>query len=317
MKTRRSVLSPGLLVPLGLVLLALCYFGYQWYADGQRVVDERRKLLDHIAIELDKEVPDASELSRLTARIQKLSDHDSAPDLMAAVARIELARGRPERAYAQFVPVASRPGALPVHKSLAAEILLRHHQAGVASRGDALLMLEQALLFGDQAHDASDEVADLMRAWLAAMRMSDKERVDVFASRIEAEHPESAAHRLVGLCRHFSLQTDRNDVELVRAEFDQSVAEIEAMLAMLILSGGDVPAAVTHTEGMLSKSPGIVEVRWAAAVVFHACVAGSVADSGDRAQWSIRRNAQLDWLIDHGAPDDARRPKWAAMRDSQ
>lgn len=312
MKTR--TISPALLVPIVLVLGAFGWFGYSYYAAGEAVSAERRKLLEHVEIELNKEVVDDSELSRLMSRIRGLEDHATAPDLLAAQARIELFRDRPERAVELFASVASEPGAAPADQGLAARILLRRHEAGLPNRGDAVLMLEQALAFADLAHAHSNDPEDLMRCWLAAMRLADKERIDEFAERIVAEHPESTAARFVRFWREFSLTSSLDDLELVRRDFEVPPAELDAMLALLMLTGNDLDGAVSLVESLLARFAGVVEVRVTAALVFHACVEGSPEGSPQRAQWAARRNAQLDWLLEQARPDDDRRPRWAATR---
>ncbi|MCA8948406.1 MAG: hypothetical protein KDE27_02820, partial [Planctomycetes bacterium] len=136
MKSRLS--SPALLVPVVLILAALAWFGYQYYAGVAARAADRARLLEHIAIELAKERPDSSELSRLVARIEEFPDHATAADLLGARARIELERGRPERAVELFLPVATSPAASAADRGLAAQMLLARHAGGLPSRADAV-----------------------------------------------------------------------------------------------------------------------------------------------------------------------------------
>lgn len=309
--------SPVLLVPIALVVLVAGWFGYKWYAGIQEQAAERQKLLADLDTELAKEPIDGSELTLLLTRIHRLPDHESANDLLAAQARIELARGRPEKAADLFLPVASRPGAAPAEQALGALILLRRHEAGAADRPAATLLLEQALAMAENAYAASADVADVMHAWLAAMRLSNKEQNEKFAARILAAHEDSAAARFVQLCRSWQPTTARDAIDRVRAEFSPPPAELDAMLAVSELAAGNVQAAIAAAEAVLAKAPGVVEVRDAVGKVFHVCVLGSAEGAPERVTWVVRRDAQIDWLLAQAAPEDPRRAAWIAMRSQR
>ncbi|MCA8954023.1 MAG: hypothetical protein KDE27_31225, partial [Planctomycetes bacterium] len=94
---------------------------------------------------------------------------------------------------------------------------------------------------------------------------------------------------------------------------DEPLPEFEVMhTTRLLLGEQDVEGAVARIESALARFGGVLDVRVAAALVFHACAEGSAQESAERAQWINRRNAQLDWLLAQAAPEDERRIAWAA-----
>lgn len=307
-------LPPTLLVPIVLVVAAGGWFGYQWYAADAAVAAERAKLLDHIAIELAKDNPDSSELSLLVARIKEFEDHTTAPDLLAALTRIELERENVQRAYDLFAPVLGGPVVSPDNAALGATVLLRRQAAGMPDRGSSVKLLEEAIPLARQAYDDTGAPVHLLRCMLAAMRLSDKERAAQFGDRLLAENGGSAAAEFVNLVRKFSDTTARVDLLSVQDRIAEPVGEIDAMLALLELHRTDVETAAKQIERALGLYPGIIEVRVVAAAIFAAGVAGNAEGSPERQRWRVRRDAQLDWLLEHAAPDDPRREGWGMAR---
>lgn len=309
--------SPALLAPLVLILLAGGWFGYRWFAEAQQAAADRAKLLGDVEIELGKATVDSSELSALVARIKKLPDHETANDLLAAEARIELARNRSDKAADLFLPIASRPGAAAADQALGARILLMRQEAGAPDRAAANVLLEQAHGMAAAAYATTTSVDDLLRAWLAAMRLSDKARTEEFANRITTEQAGSPAAAMVQLCRTWQPSTPKDDIERVAAGFDRPPVELDAMLAIAQMVVGDTKSAAASIEVALSRAPGVVEVRDAAAKVFHVFVIGNAEGSSERAQWAQRRDAQIEWLLAQAAVEDGRRPQWLTMRQQR
>ena len=297
-----------------LVLGVICWFGYQWYAGVQAVAAERAEVLQGLDAQLALDSPDDGALSQLMGRIRKLEDHGTAPDLLAAQARVELRRGRPERARDLFLPIASVPGAAAADQGLAARILLRCHAAGLPDRSAAHALLEDALAFALVAYADSDDPDDLLRAWLAARRLSDGDRGDELAGRILDECDGTPAAALVRAVQSFSTRMPRGQLDAVRAELTEPCAELDAMIAMVELEARNLEEARRVVEPLLVEAAGVVDARWATAVVFHAFALGSAAQSDDRVKWLRRRDVQLDWLMDHAVADDPRRSRWDQMR---
>lgn len=307
--------NPAVLVPLVLVVLAAGYFAFDWIQARSGVAAARTQLLQDIEVVTKKRPLDGDELSRLVAKLTKIDGHATERDTVAAMVRIELARGRVDRAAELFAPIANGPAATPAEHRLAATVMLRRHELGLTDRAAAVGVLEQVVAFAESAYADGQDAADLTTAWLAASRLGNAARADGFAAQLQANHAGSPGAKLARLVRDFRLEMPREEIDALRKEFDEPPAEIDAMLAMVVLQGGDVPGALALVEPALVRAPGVVEVRYAAAVVFHVCVLGSAAGSEPRAAWVVRREAQFDWLVAQAPAEDLRRGKWAAMRE--
>lgn len=306
---------PAVLAPIALLVLA--FAGWLWLQQraAAEARAERTRLLQLVQSATTRAEPDRDELSRLAADIAACPDHETAPDLLAAMARIELARGRPERAQALFGVVAASPAASPEQQGLGAAILIRLHETDVGDAAAATGMLREAEALAARAYDASRDPADLLRAWQAATRLRDEATADRHATALVAAAPDAPATRLVQLATTFEPKTTSPaEVAALRAEFAPIPPELEVLYVMLLLQAGDVRAAAAAAEELLLRAPGVFAVRVATAVVFHACGFGYPAGSVERAQWLRRRDPQLDWLLSHAPADDARRARWTELR---
>jgi hypothetical protein len=311
---RSRLLHPLVWAPILLLLLALGTMLWQWQSERAEVQKQRELLLAQVLSATTRAEPDTSELSRLTALLAKYPDRETAADLLAAGARIELARNRPERAQALFGNRAAGPTATPQERGLGAEILIQLHAAGQADVATATGMLRQAEAFAERAFDASDNSQDLLRAWQAASRLQDQAAVARHAARLAQAAPESPAAGLAQLAAQFEPTMPLADLEALRAQFVVPPPELEAMRVLVMAQAGDLRAAAGAAEALLLRAPGVLAVRWAVALVFHACVVAEPAGSGTRGQWFERRNHQLDWLLQHAPVDDGRRAQWDQMR---
>ncbi len=306
--------NPAVLVPIVLVVLAIGYFAYQWIQARSDLAASRAQLLQDIQVVTRKRPLDGDELSRLVAKLTKIEGYATERDTVAAMVRIELARGRIDRAAEMFAPIANLPGATPAEHRLAATVMLRRHELGLPDRASAVGVLEQVVTFAESAYADGQDAADLTTAWLAASRLGNAARADGFAAQLQANHAGSPGAKFAKLVHDFRLEMPREEIDAVRREFDEPPAEIDAMLAMVVLQGGDMPGALALVEPALVRAPGLVEVRYAAAVVFHVCVLSSATGSEPRAGWVVRRDAQFDWLVAQAPVDDLRREKWSTMR---
>ncbi|MBX3462435.1 MAG: hypothetical protein KF830_04650 [Planctomycetes bacterium] len=310
-RARARALAGGALALLALVAVVLV-----WRSLLQRseAAAARAELLRQVAAATERAEPEPGELSRLAALLAQEPERDEAADLLAAAARIELARQRPERAQALFGTRAATPGASPIEQGLGAEILLQLQQAGTGDATAAAGMLRQAEAFALRAHEASGDPLDLLRAWQAASRLGVKEAVDRHRDALQRLAADSPAARLAQLAATFDPSLPLRDLEALRAEFLRVPPELEAMRVLLVLQSGDVRGATAAAEAILLRAPGVLTVRWAAALVFHAAALAYPTDSAERAGWRQRRNHQLDWLLERAPADDGRRPQWDRMR---
>lgn len=299
--------------PLVLLLLAGGALLWQWQQQQVAAAEERQQLIDQVLAATGRAEPDSAELSQLVTRIGKYPDHETAPDLLAAAARIELARQRPERAQALFGARAAMPDATPAEQGLGAEILLRLHEADAGDSSTATGMLRQIQAMAEHAYDASGDANDLLRAWQAASRLPDQAALKRLAERLQATAPGSPAAQLAELAGRFEHTMPLATFDALRAGFVSPPPELEAMRVLLVLQSGDVRSATTAAEALLLRAPGVLAVRWTAALVFHARVLGEQPGSGERGQWLARRNPQLEWLLRRAPADDERRRTWDEM----
>jgi len=314
---RRSAWQqPLVLAPLGLAALAAVFFAFQWLERSSAASAERALLFADIEREAQKHPIDGDELSRLAVRLQKLPDASEAADVALATARVELARGRVDRAAELLAPLANRPGATPAEQRLAAAVWLRQHELGAADRSRAVALLQQAVAFAERAYADGQSSEDLLHAWLAALRLGETERAGQFAGQLIEAHHSTRGARLAQLVRDATLTTPRQDIERVRELFPVPPAEVDVLLVTVLLQAGELDAAVKLLEPLLLRAPGVVEVRRTAALTFHVCVLGNAAGPA-RQPWVQRRDAQLDWLAGHAAPEDSGRAGWAAMREER
>jgi len=308
---------PAVYVPLAVVLLAVVGLIVKAYAASAAADAERAQLIADIESEVQKQPVDGSELSRLVARLQKLPDHDTARDLLAAAARIELARDRAERAFGLFGALASQPGASPEEQRLGARILLRLHETGGGGDVSAAAgLLQQVMAFAEAAYADGRDPADLLRAWQAATRLWRADAASGFGKRILEEHADSPAARLVQLDRTFVERSSApgfaHEVEVVAAAFAVAPVEVDAMRVLVLLGGRDVERAVSTAKALLTRAPGVWASHYVAAVVYSACSLSQPEGSAERQQWVDLRNAQLDWVIERVPADQ--RERWVKMR---
>lgn len=310
-----SLLRPAVLVPVAFLLLLGAGYGVmQWLAAGEAAA-ARSKLLADVEASAQKRPPDLDELQRLLVWIEKLPDHATARDALAAKARILLVRDRAEAARALFGSIASQPGATAAEQGLGARILLRVHEGGVVEGAEAMGMLEQVMQMTEVSYRETRSPDDLLRAWQAAERAGQVDRARALAKALADDHADTAAAKFVQFALRFDPKVGAAAVAAAMADCVPAPVEGAAMLAFAQLQDGDVPAAVSTVEAALARAPGVGVVRWAAAVVFHACVLGSAAGSAERARWVERRDAQLVWVARQPGIDEARAKQCAQMRE--
>lgn len=315
---RRSPLAgPRLMAPLAVLVLGAGYYAFTAWRGAAARAAAASDVLAEVARELDKPEPDGNELSRLMAALKKLPDHDTAPELLAAAAGIELARDRAERAESLFAVVAARPGATPAQQRLGARILLRRHEGFAGDASQARGLLQQVATYAERAYGDGRDPADLLMAWQAQQRLGARSAAEAIAARLQAEHADSPAARLVALAASFDPAGSGQALDALAAEFDRPPVEIAAMQGLVVLQQGDVPRAVDLAEAALRRAPSVPVVRYAAALVFHACALASAMGSTDRDAWLARRDTQLDWLEERAAPDDPQRANWRALRQQR
>jgi len=301
---------------LALVLAVAGFYGFLWWQEDASRAARREQLVADVQAELQRESPDMDRLGDLMAGLMMLDDAETASDLLAARAEIQLLRGRAERAYRIYGSVADSPSATPAEQRLGARIQLARQDGYAGDAASAQAMLEQVVAFSRRAYDeGGGAAADAFRAWQACKRLWSHERAAAFAAELAATHPDSKEHRLVALTSSFDAVRDRVAVKDLALDFEgRAVAELAALEIATTLQSGAVPAALQLAERNLNRFAGVAGVRFALAIVLHACVLGKDAGSFDRASFAERRDEQLKWLEARAPADEALRAQWQQMR---
>ncbi|MBL8748752.1 MAG: hypothetical protein JNK78_06300 [Planctomycetes bacterium] len=310
----RSRRSTGLLVTVVLVFGALVAFGVQQWRASAAASAVRADLLSRIDAATRKAAVDGNELSQLVAQLHKLPDHETARDLLAAQARIELARGRPERAFEVFGNQALQPGATAAEQSLVARILLRMEAPGRADAVAEQSLLKQALSAAESAYATTQDPEDAFGAWLAASRLSDPDASARTLDVLRSRHESSPLAKFAALAAKFDPERDGAELADLAADVPPQLPEVDAMQLLVVLQRGDLESAAAAAEQALGRGAGVTAVRWAAALAFHASALSHAAGTPGRTAWLGRRDTQLDWMLSRSPEADPRRERWRALK---
>jgi hypothetical protein len=298
-------------IPVGLVLLAAAALVVRTCSNAGEQRAVRAQLLEDVRTAVAQESPDGSELSRLVTRIQAQPEAQSDRALVLALARIELCRGRYDRAWEHIMPFATGGGASPEELRFAAELQLHRHAAGVKdARGTETL--RQVVAAAEAAHASSHEPDDLLLAWQAAVRARDAAEAERLAASLQREHDGSAAAALTVLAKAFDPAQPAAPLDELAGRFRGPLPELDVMRALARVNG-DARGAATLLEPLLRRAPALVEVRAAAAATWHV-LAFQAADDAERSRLLAQRDAHLQWLLDNAPPDDARLAAWTRLR---
>lgn len=311
---RRRRLPPLVLVAFLAPVVLGGYYGVQWWRGLAAAAEQRAKVLTEVDVELAKETPDENALSRLMAALDKLPDAGVAADLRAANARVELARGRPERADAVFGAVAGSPTASPAEQRLGAEILLRRAEAESPEVAVRAGWLRQAAAMAQRGYDDGHGAGDLFMVWLARLRLGERAPGKEVGAALQSAHGDSREAKFVQLVNTFQPSVGLGPIEDVAERFPRPPAELDAMRVMVALEQRDLRGAIDLAEKLLARAPGVFAVRQAAATVFHALVLSSPAGDAARTGYVARRDAQLDWLSAQAPDDEPLRKAWSEWR---
>lgn len=313
----RSRRSTGILVTIVLVVGALVAFGVQQWRASAAASAARADLLSRIDAATRKAGIDGNELSQLVAQLHKLPDHETARDLLAAQSRIELARGRPERAFEVFGNHALQPGASAAEQSLVARVLLRMEAPGRADAVAEQSLLKQALSAAESAYATSQDAEDAFGAWLAASRLSDPDASARTLDGLRSRHESSSFAKFAVLAAKFDPESDGAELAALVPEVPPQLPEADAMQLLVVLQRGDLEGASAAADQALGRGAGVPAVRWAAALAFHASALSHAAGTPGRAAWLERRNAQLDWLLSRSPENDPRRERWRMLQSQR
>jgi hypothetical protein len=298
---------------VGVLLLACGGYAYKLWSDHAARADALQKLCDDVDTVLDAEPLDTDELSRLVTRLDAADTADRRVRLM--LARIELARGRYERAAQQLDRLLVGQTEGPELRAAAITWQLWHARGG--SAGDRADLGRRALRLAEDAYAATGAAEDLFRLYQASSRVGDdaaaQKHLDELASKFGETLPGRVAARLLdkeGLAQPLA------PVEQLIGEWHgEPPAELLLLRATLELQQNDIAKAAEHLSAVLASAPNLVEVRNMAAVAFHAMFLA--ADGAERDRYRRRRDEQLTWLDSNAPADDARRVQWLRMQQQR
>jgi len=303
------------MLPVAIVALVGGFYGFQSWQDGQYRAAQRRQLLVDVREALAAESADKDLLGDLMAGLVMLDGAATAPDLLAAQAEIELLRGRPDRAYRLFGAIAESPDASVGDRRLAARIQIARQDGYAGDAATSQSMLQQIATFSELAYADSGSAEDAFRAWQAWKRLWDHERAARLAGQLAERNADSKEQKLVALSSSFDPQRDAVAVEDLLIDFEDRIpAELAALRTTVLLGSNKVPGALKQAEQDLNRFAGVGGVRYALAIVLHACGLGSPEGSLDRASFLKRRDEQLDWLLKRAPESEKLRQQWQQLR---
>jgi hypothetical protein len=309
-----NVRSRPLLLLLLAVVVGAGLLGWRlWSGHAERVAAE-----DRLFAEVDEAVrlgdPRSAELSRLVARLQELGADGRRTAL--ALARIELLRGRCERAAEHLQPLMTVGGELPELRTAAAAWLCWCNTVGrEASERESLL--RQALRYAEAAVAAGGGTADRFVAWQAAVRLGDEEAGARHASALQQADAGSIEARTVAIVdASADLSQPLEPVTALLAEWPKPPLELRLVHVVLLLQHGALDRAVALADELLAEAPNLVEVRNWAATAHHAAAKGTVPGPAHDRHVALR-DEQIGWLDANASADDVRRPQWLAWRQER
>lgn len=307
---------PGtVLVPIALLALA----GGSWvYLQVRSARGERQRVADlllDVEREVTKEEPEGSELSSLVTRIRNAGDPERDPRLRRALARIEVARGRDDRAWAQLQPLALAMEPEPDDQALGARLLASMH-----GKTGNLQDLRQALELAESAHRARGDTATLFLAWQCAVRLGGEasETRQRLGDRLRELAPDGAEAALVTILARDEEQVPVEDCQALAGRFEEVPMELAMALATGHLQQGAVADALHELDRVLPRAPALMDLRHLAAT---ACWAfGRQSQGAAPAEVERRRSemaAHLRWLLANAPAGDPRRGHWRTMLESR
>lgn len=307
----------AVLVPAALLLLGGAAFAFVQFRAAAGAAEARARLLADVDAAAAKDPVDGDELQRLMTQLKKLEDGETSAEVLAARARIHLARDQAEAAWKVFGSVATAPSADARAQGLGARILLRVNAAGIADGALAVGQLEEVVRLAEASYRESHAPDDLLRAWLAAERAGEHERSAGFARQLAADHAEAPECAYVAFAAAFDPGKGVAAVDKAAQGLSPVPVEAQALRALAQLKANDLEGATRTAEQALAHGGGVGDVRWAAAVAFHFRVLASPEGSEERAGWAQRRDEQLAWIQHQPWVDEARKQQCRAMRDQR
>jgi hypothetical protein len=300
------------LLPLACILLALgvVAVGVLWWQRSAARREAIDQLLGEVATATAGTEPDGSALSALVARIQQQPEHGDDRSLQVAMARIEFARGRLDRAMELLRPWAAGVEPTADELLLAARVQLARFAVGSVGSELPDSVLRQAQDFAESAHAQGQGEAALLLAWLAAYRRGDSAEIARLGQALAA-HPDSPEAEFVRAASEFNVDGQLEPLDALRRRMPAPPLELDLMRVQIMLRVGALTEAMGEVERLLQAGAAMHLVRHVAAVAWHG---QAMAQEGAPREQSLRqRDAHLAWLQSHMPLDDSRRELWQQL----
>lgn len=306
--------------PLLLILaLALGLGGYfvfrVWQEAAQRKLDRAAVIRE--AGEL-LESGKSADASRLMPQLLAMGPEDA--ESRALAARLEISRGRPERAV-EVLREAIQPDSDPSILREAAQAWLLHAERVADAGGARRVLLVESLGFADRAAAASKSADDWFLLWQVARRLEDAESAARALASLESVDQGGVRARTAAMLAGMDLPDSAPPALSAVAELSaswggQAPLELRLLECGMRIAVNDGAIALRLADEAIAEAPNLFQARNLAATAHH-LVAMQTEEGPERDRHVSIRDAQIDWLDAHSALDDSRRSTWLSWRSSR
>jgi hypothetical protein len=305
MKANQVVVLLGSLVVLGVG-------AYLFQVSRQRAAVDAQmaQLVSDVEAAAAARPLDTTELSRLWKKVEAADATD--PRVALCFGKIELARGRWERAANALEPrIGIGSDDLPALRA-GAEAYMMWAARGGKDAGDRAVLARRALQLAESAFQLGGTAEDAFACWQCGVRLPDEAVRKRYLDVLQERFADSLQARTASTLAKTELDQPLRPLQDLVREWNPPPVELSLGLAVLELQNQEIEASHKRLEELLSVAPSLLEVRNWAATVFHVLAVSSQGDARNR--FVSKRDAQLDWLMQNAAPEDARRAKWSELR---
>lgn len=259
----------------------------------------------------------AGDSSRVVAQLLDLGPGDQ--EARALCARLELQRGRPERAVELLRPTLQQDAAESTLR-VAAEAWLSHSERAPGDAGARRALLVEGLGFAERAAASSGAEADWFVCWQAATRLGDADASARAAAALDSFDPDGlrarTAKMILDMQKPDSAPPSLEAVSGLSASWGKAPLELRLLECGMRIATNDLEVALRLADEAVAEAPNRFEARNLAATAHHS--AAMQAEEGPGRERHVRiRDAQIDWLDANADADDSRRPTWLSWRQAR
>lgn len=260
---------------------------------------------------------EVADTSRLMAKLLELGPEDH--EARVVCARLELLRGRPERAVELLRPTlqdAASESALQA----ASEAWMRHSERAAGDAGQRRALLVDGLAFAERAAMSSNSAQDWFRCWQAATRLMDADAAARALAALESVDAGGLQARtatmIASMQKPDSVAPSMESVAQLSASWGKAPLELRLLECGMRIAANDLEIALRLADEAVSEAPNRFEARNLAATAHHS--AAMQTEAGPvRERHVVIRDAQIDWLDANAEANDSRRPAWLSWRQSR